>query len=196
MSTRLYHFFVIFCPPYFFSFSYTILGDMLMIFFSAFVASLDGFFIGLSLKFGNITLRKQDILFFLIGNLMIYSLFLFSYSFFQFHFFTDYISFLLYLFLAYLYFFDTKETPSFTNHSLSISTFFLLLVSHSIDGTLVALSNVYDYSVWFLVFLFSFMSLFILLVGYYFGSLFPNFKHSNWICAILFLLLALETLIL
>ena len=67
----------------------------------------------------------------------------------------------------------------------------MLIFTHSLDGTLVSLSFVYDYSSLFLILLFSFMSILILLCGYYFGSLFSIKKRNRYIGALLFILLAI-----
>ena len=51
----------------------------MFVFFSAFVASLDGFIIGLSLRLSNIKFSNKNIFLFLLGNIIIYSLAIFAY---------------------------------------------------------------------------------------------------------------------
>ena len=68
---------------------------------SSFVASLDGFIIGLSLKLSGVKISKQNMVTFLFGNLFIYSFAILAYTFFHFQFITNFVSTILYLILAY-----------------------------------------------------------------------------------------------
>lgn len=164
----------------------------MFVFLSAFGASLDGFIIGLSLKLSHQKFSKMNMITFLIGNFILYSLALVLYSTFHFHFVTRFISTLLYLLLALLTYHDRKEEiENRFSQVLSFKRCLLLVFTHCIDGTLVSLNFVYEYSIPFLVFLFSMMSFFILLFGYYFAHLFPNPKKSNLFGALLFVLLAI-----
>lgn len=168
----------------------------MFVLFSALVASLDGFVIGLSLRLSNVSFSKRDILIFLLGNIVIYSLAILAYTFFQFQFVTTYVSTFLYFLLAYLSFQDSEELASYDEHKfLSLGKLFLLICTHSLDGTLVSLSFAYEYSIFFLVALFSIMSISILLFGYYFGYLFHLKKRNRYIGSFLFLLLAFLNLI-
>lgn len=162
----------------------------MILFLSSLVASLDGFLIGFNLKISQVKMKRKDFCFFFCGNLILYSIVLYSYAFFQFTFFTSFVSACFYVILAYLSLFDHEEKFSIAQKHLTILTLFLLILSHSIDGTLISLGFVYEYSIWLLVFLFSFMSVFILFLGYSIGMLFPEIKYSNYVCALLFLLLA------
>ena len=163
----------------------------MLVFLSAFVASLDGFIIGLSLRLSNIKFSKRNGIFFLLGNIFIYSLAIFSYTYFHFQFVTTLVSTILYLILAYFTFMDSEEINTYENmQNLSFGKLILLILTHSLDGTLVSLSFVYDYSMLFLILLFSFMSISILLFGYYFGILFKFKKKNRYIGSILFILLA------
>lgn len=164
----------------------------MFVIFSALVASLDGFIIGLGLRLANISFSKQNILFFFLGNIIIYSCAIFFYSFFQFQFVTNFVSTILYLILAYLSFRDNEEIQTFEeNKKLSFGKLLLVIITHCMDGTLVSLSFVYEYPAIFLVLLFSIMSISILLIGYYFGNLFKIEKKNRYIGAFLFLLLAI-----
>lgn len=164
----------------------------MFVFFSAFVASLDGFIIGLSLRLSNIKFSNKNIFLFLLGNIIIYSLAIFAYTFFHFQFVTTLVSTILYFILAYFTFIDSEEIDTYQEGQiLSFGKLLLLILTHSLDGTLVSLSFVYDYSIFFLVLLFSFMSITILLIGYYFGKLFRMKKKNRYIGSILFVLLAI-----
>ncbi|MCI8394408.1 MAG: hypothetical protein HFH86_02885 [Bacilli bacterium] len=164
----------------------------MFVFLSALGASLDGFIIGLSLKLSHQNFSKKNMVTFLIGNFILYFLALFLYSAFHFHFVNRFLSTVLYLLLAYLTWRDQGEDiKERFSQSLSFSKCLLLVFTHCIDGTLVSLSFVYEYSIPFLVILFSMMSFFILLIGYYFAHLFKNPKKSNLFGALLFVLLAI-----
>lgn len=163
----------------------------MFVFLSAFVASLDGFIIGLSLKLSGVKILKKNILLFLLGNIFIYSTAILTYTFFHFQFVTNFVSTILYLILAYLSFSDDNNLNHISDKVLSFSKWILLIFTHSLDGMLVSLSFVYEYSAIFLIFLFSIMSILILLCGYYFGRIFSTQKKSNYIGALLFVLLAI-----
>ena len=105
---------------------------------------------------------------------------------------TTLVSTILYFILAYFTFIDSEEIDTYQEGQiLSLGKLLLLILTHSLDGTLVSLSFVYDYSIFFLVLLFSFMSITILLIGYYFGKLFRMKKKNRYIGSILFVLLAI-----
>ncbi|MCI8575020.1 MAG: hypothetical protein HFI09_00960 [Bacilli bacterium] len=164
----------------------------MFVFFSAFVASLDGFIIGLGLRLSHIKFSKKDILLFFLGNVIIYSFAIFAYTFFHFRFVTTLVSTILYLVLAYFTFIDSEEINTYEEcHNLTFGKLALLILTHSLDGTLVSLGFVYDYSLFFLVLLFSTMSIGILLFGYYFGRLLKTKKKNRYIGSILFVLLAI-----
>lgn len=158
---------------------------------SSFVASLDGFIIGLSLKLSGVKISKQNMVTFLFGNLFIYSFAILAYTFFHFQFITNFVSTILYLILAYFTFAEDEKLNQVNDKTLSFGKWIMLIFTHSLDGTLVSLSFVYDYSSLFLILLFSFMSILILLCGYYFGSLFSIKKRNRYIGALLFILLAI-----
>ena len=105
---------------------------------------------------------------------------------------TTLVSTILYFILAYFTFIDSEEIDTYQEGQiLSFGKLLLLILTHSLDGTLVSLAFVYDYSIFFLVLLFSFMSITILLIGYYFGKLFRMKKKNRYIGSILFVLLAI-----
>lgn len=153
------------------------------------VASLDGLIIGIGLRLSNVKVNKTNILTILIGNFLIYTLFLTLYYSFQFTFMTKTISTILYLFLAYRSL--KEETKKEYQEKLKFWECILLTLSHSLDGTLISLNFVYTEPMIKIVTYFSLSSLLILLIGYYFASVFKNNKKSNYWSAFLFLLLAI-----
>jgi len=161
-----------------------------MLLLSSFVASLDGFLIGFSLKLSKTKVSWFDFLLIFFINILLYSFVLNLYLFWNFHFVTKFISTILYLILAYFSYHNQGEMIESHHKKLSFWSCFLLALTHSLDGTLVSLGFVYAYAIWQIVLLFSFMSVFILGIGYYFAHLFPNPKKSHLISALLFLILA------
>jgi len=153
------------------------------------VASLDGLIIGIGLRLSSVKINKTNILTILIGNILIYTLFLTLYYSFQFTFMTKTISTILYLFLAYRSL--KEETKKEYQEKLKFWECILLTLSHSLDGTLISLNFVYTEPMIKIVTYFSLSSLLILLIGYYFASVFKNNKKSNYWSAFLFLLLAI-----
>lgn len=162
----------------------------MMLLFSSFVASLDGFLIGISLKFmkQDLTFRNISMLFFF--NLILYSILLSLYSFFQFNFVTKFIATLFYLIFAFLAFRDKPEEEISIKRDLSLVSCIFLTLTHSIDGAFVSLSFVYEYPLWVIIFLFSFMAVLLMFMGYFFAGHIKHVKKSNYISALLFFLLA------
>lgn len=158
--------------------------------FTSFVASLDGFLIGMGLRLANISLTKKNILTIFIGNLLIYSFFLILYSFFHLSFMTKLFSTILYLLFAWKTFREKEKENSY-QETLNFKECLLLTLTHSLDGTIVSLRFVYFYSLWKIIFIFSFSSLFLLLLGYFSARIFKNFKKGNYLATGLFLILAI-----
>ncbi len=156
---------------------------------NAIVASLDGLIIGISLRLGGTKITKKNIITILIGNYMIYAFFLLLYYYFQFTFMTKNITTLLYLILAWNAY-RNKNTLEFKTNTLSFRECLLITLTHSLDGTIVSLSFVYNYSVIHIVAIFSAISLLLLLCGYYFSKIVKT-KKENLISSILFLILAI-----
>ena len=152
------------------------------------VASLDGLIIGIGLKLAHTKLSKTNILTISIGNIVIYTFFLTLYYYFKLTFMTKLISSCLYLFLAWRSY-KEKENNTYTE-KLSFLECILLTITHSLDGTLISLNFVYNYQLIYIISIFSFSSIILLLLGYYFAKLIKITKKSNYISACLFLLLA------
>lgn len=161
----------------------------MFLFLNSIVASLDGLIIGIGLRLAHIKITKQNILFILIGNLIIYSTILYLYYAFHLKFITKNIATIFYLLLAFNAYKEEKETTY--THKLTLVDCIFLTLTHSVDGTLVSLNFIYNYNIFFITSLFSFMSLAILLLGYYFARIFQKMKKSNLISALLFILLAM-----
>ena len=160
----------------------------MFLFLNALVASLDGLIIGISLRLENTKITKTNILTILIGNYVIYAFFLFLYYHFRLTFMTKNITTLLYLILAWNAY-RNKDTMETKANILSLKECLLITLTHSLDGTVISLSFVYNYPLIHIVTVFSFASLIILLFGYYFANII-KVKKENLISAILFLLLA------
>lgn len=156
---------------------------------NALVASLDGLIIGIGLRLANISLTKKNILIILLCNIFIYTFFLILYYYFKLTFMTKTISTILYLFLAWRSFKEEEHS----NYAEKLNTLECIILSftHSLDGTILSLNFVYIYNLLIVVGIFSFMSIFILLIGYYFSTFFKNIKKSNYISSLLFILLAI-----
>jgi len=163
----------------------------MMLVFSSFVASIDGFLIGISLKFmkQNLTIRNLSILF--LCNLVLYSLLLSLYSFFQFSFVTKFMATIFYLIFAFLAFREKPEEEISFTHDLSFVSCIFLTLTHSIDGAFVSLSFVYEYPLWMIIILFSFMAVLLMFLGYFFASQVKHIKKSNYVSGLLFFLLAI-----
>ncbi len=155
---------------------------------NAFIASLDGFIIGSILRFSNIKLSKTNFLAIFLGNAIIYTIALFIYIKFNMTFMTKTISTLLYLFLA---FHSLKEEESTYKGKLTLKDYFLLTLSHSLDGTLVSLNFAYSYNRYYIVFIFSTFAVLLLLLGYSFLKKIKNSNKNKYISFSLFLLLAI-----
>lgn len=155
---------------------------------NAIVASLDGLIIGIGLRMSYVQLSKKDMLIIFIGNLFIYTFFLTLYYFFKFTFMTQTLTTILYIILG-LNSLRTEESYQFKQNKLSILNCLLITLTHSLDGTMVSLSFVYNYKILHIVLVFSVMSLSILLLGYFFAKIF-NTSKKNYISAFLFFLLA------
>lgn len=153
-------------------------------------ASLDGLIIGIGLRLASIKLSKTNMLIIWLGNFLIYALFLFLYYFFKLTFMTKNITSILYLVLAF-HAWRNNESFEVKEKTLGLFSCFLLTLTHSLDGTIVSLSFVYQYNILHICFIFSSMSLIVLLIGYYFAKLFKSKKKESYISASLFLLLAL-----
>lgn len=153
-------------------------------------ASLDGLIIGIGLRLASIKLSKTNMLIIWLGNFLIYALFLFLYYFFKLTFMTKSITTILYLVLAF-HAWRNNESFAVKEKTLGLFSCLLLTLTHSLDGTIVSLSFVYQYSILHICCIFSGMSLIILLIGYYFATLFKSKKKESYISASLFLLLAL-----
>ncbi len=163
----------------------------MMLLISSFVASLDGFIIGIGLKGNRIQLTYKEFFILFFENIILYSILLFLYSFLQFQFITNFISTLFYLILAFLSFRNKEEETTIFSKKLNLLSCFFLTLSHSMDGVLVSLGFVYEYPLGIIVFLFSFMAVLLIVLGYFFANTFSMPKKSNYISAFLFLLLAI-----
>lgn len=156
------------------------------------VASLDGLLMGFSLKILKVKLSWKNILIFSFGNLFSYTLVLSFYSYFQLQFMSRIVTTIMYLFLAFLTWKSKEDTQEeLTMRSLSFFPCLFLALTHSLDGALVSLSFVYDYSLLIIICCFTIMAVGLFLLGYFCSFPFHYKKKSNIICATLFLLLAL-----
>ncbi len=154
------------------------------------VASLDGLIIGIGLRLSHIKLTKSNMFTIFIGNFFVYLFFPSLYYYFKFTFMTKTITTILFLILA-IHSWCNQETYTIIKPTLGFLNCILVTLAHSLDGTIISLSFVYQYKILPICCLFSIMSLGILLVGYYFSSIFKNTKKENHMSAFLFLLLAL-----
>ncbi len=161
---------------------------------NAIVASLDGLIIGISLRLSNIKITKSNISTIFIGNLLIYFFFLFLYKHFQLTFMTKNITTILYLILGIHSIYD-KDSYHPKEKKLHFINCLFITLSHSLDGTIISLSFVYNYKLIHIALIFSFMSLIILLIGYYFAKFFKTNKES-YISALLFFTLGIINLFL
>lgn len=152
-------------------------------------ASLDGLIIGIGLKLAKVKISKTNTFIILIINILIYTFFIIIYKYFNLSFMTKTISTLLYLLLAWHSLKEEKENDY--QKKLTISECIILATTHSLDGTIISLNFVYNYPSTYIIFIFSFMSIFILLIGYYFANIFKNTKKSNCLSCLLFILLAI-----
>lgn len=152
-------------------------------------ASLDGLIIGIGLKLAKVKISKTNTFIILIINILIYTFFIIIYKYFNLSFMTKTISTLLYLLLAWHSLKEEKENDY--QKKLTISECIILATTHSLDGTIISLNFVYNYPSTYIIFIFSFMSIFILLIGYYFANIFENTKKSNCLSCLLFILLAI-----
>lgn len=166
----------------------------MFIFLNAIVASLDGLIIGIGLKLAKTKLTMKNKLLLLFINFIIYTTIITIYYVFQFQFMTTGITTILYLILAWNAYKSNEEEKY--DQSLTMKKTILLAISHSLDGSIVSLNFVYNYNILFIIFLFSLASILLLLAGYYFANLFKNIKKSNYISALLFILLAILNLFL
>lgn len=153
---------------------------------NAFIASLDGILIGTSLKLSKIKLTKINFLLFFIGNILIYFLSLYIYYYFKLTFMNKIISTIFYLLLGFN---SLKENNHKKYYKLSLIDYLLITITHSLDGTLISLNFVYNYSLIYITIIFSIFSISLLYIGYKIFKL--KFKNSNIISFILFLLLAI-----
>ncbi len=152
------------------------------------IASLDGLIIGISLKLKKIKLETKNTLIFFIGNIIIYSIFISLYYFFDLKFMTKNITTILYLILA-INTIKSKESNNF--NCLTIKNTIFLTLAHSLDGTIVSLSFIYNYNNIFIILLFSISSTIILILGYYFAKIFKHIKKEELISGLLFIILAI-----
>ncbi len=156
---------------------------------NAITASLDGLIIGIGLRMSKTLLSKKDIVIIFIGNFLIYTFFLTLYYYFQLTFMTKTLTTLLYIFLGFNSL-RNEESIHFEKNKLTFLNCILITFTHSLDGTMVSLSFVYNYKILHIVSIFSLMSLIILLLGYYFAKIFTKSK-KNYVSVFLFWLLAL-----
>lgn len=156
---------------------------------NAIAASLDGLIIGIGLKLSHIKLTKTNKFIIFIGNFLVYLLFLTLYHYFKFTFMTKGVTTILYFFLAFQSY-RNQESFQTNEKTLNFISCLLLTLTHSLDGTIISLRFVYEFNILYICFIFSSMSLFILLIGYYFAILFKNQKNENYLRTLLFLLLA------
>lgn len=166
----------------------------MFLFTNAFVASLDGFAIGIGLKLCKTKLTFKNNITLFLTNVIIYSFALILYYSFHFHFMTKSITTILYLFLAYNAYKDEHEDEY--EKTLSLKNTFLLAAVHSLDGSIVSLNFVYAYSLATIILVFSIASILLLFIGYYFANFFKDMKKSNLWSAFLFVFLAIVNLIL
>ncbi len=164
----------------------------MFLFLNALVASLDGFIIGIGIRLAKVKISVYNILYFLIENILIYSLFLYLYIFFHITFVNKIIATLLYLILAFR---SLKIEEVNYKNKLSIFEWTLLAFSHSLDGILVSLNFVYTTSLFKIVSIFSIFAVTILLLGYYFANFFKKQKKGNKMSFVLFILLAILNLL-
>lgn len=155
---------------------------------NAIVASLDGLIIGIGLRLSNVQLSKKDTFIIFLGNFLIYTFFLSVYYYFKFTFMTKALTTFLYIILG-LNALRNEETCHIQQKKLSFLNCILITLTHSLDGTIVSLSFVYNYKILHIVLAFTVMSLSILLIGYFFAKIFNTSKKS-YISTFLFFLLA------
>ncbi len=158
---------------------------------NALVASLDGFIIGISLKLAKTKLTFTSYSIFFLTNLIIYYSIITLYYVFHLHFMTTFITTILYLVLAFNAY---KEEEKNYDQKLNFKKTLMLAAAHSIDGSIISLNFVYKYTSLTISLIFGITSLLLILIGYYFATVFKNFKNRNKWNAGLFILLALLNL--
>lgn len=162
----------------------------MFIILNAIIASLDGLIIGISLHLSKTKITLKNNIIFLITNFLIYTLVNYLYIFFHFTFMTKTITTFLYLFLAWNAY-KTNDEEEICIHDLTFKKNILLAFTHSLDGSIISLNFINQYNLILIIGLFSFSSLLLLLIGYYFANILKNIKKSNLISALLFILLAI-----
>lgn len=158
---------------------------------NAIAASLDGLIIGISLHLSNIYISKKNTLLIFVENLIFYAFFLFLYSYFHLTFMTKTVTTLLYLFLAFNAFNNKEKENKIEEKALNVLSCTLLTITHSLDGAIVSLPFVYQYSIILISFIFGLMSITVLLIGYYFTNYFNKTKKKKYIGPLLFIFLAI-----
>ena len=161
----------------------------MFLFLNAIITSLDGFVIGINLKFAKTKLKLYNYLVLIITNMIIYSTIIVIYYIFHFHFMTTLITTIFYLILAWNAYHDSNDQNY--EHVLPLKHTILIAIAHSLDGGIVSLNFVYNYSLLKIILLFSLAASILLFIGYLFAHLFKNLKHSNIVSALLFIALAI-----
>lgn len=165
----------------------------MFIILNALAASLDGYIIGISLKLSKTKLTLKNNLIILFTNFFIYTTIIVLYYSFKCRIMTTSITTILYIILAWNAY---KEKEEHFEKALTTKKAIILAAAHSLDGSLVSLNFVYEYNLIYIILLFGITSLVLLLIGYYFANLFKSTKKSNFISALLFILLAIFNLFL
>ncbi len=164
----------------------------MLLLLSSFVASLDGLVLGFGLKSLKIKLSFSNIITLFFSNFFIYFIVLFLYTFFQLQFVTKPVSTFFYLLLA-LFAWKNKDDVDGENVSIELGFFPCIMLSftHSLDGTLISLGFVYQYSFLLIAILFSFMAVLLFVFGYLLAHKMEFIKKSNHFSGLLFLFLAI-----
>jgi len=160
-----------------------------MLFISAIAASMDSFVIGISLKLNKMKLHLLEILEMSLGSFITILFFHILLNTFHIQIHHKFTKFILFILLGILSL--KKEKKKIPYQALNQKDIFLIILSNSIDGFLISLTFINQYSYIFLSFIYSFSGIFLLILG---NSFSINIKKSDLISTTLFFLLALISL--
>ncbi len=171
------HFFIVF--------SYPTLGDCMLL-LSGIATSMDSFCLGIFLKQNHtkLTFKNTLILWFGLFFLLLFFHILFKIT--SISLVNPYLKSILFFLLA-IYSLKEDANKSYSK-KLSIKDLLLIVLSNSFDSFLVSLTFIPIYSILFVCFVFSFLSI----LFFHFGFCFPiPLKKENYLTAILFFLLSI-----
>ncbi len=160
-----------------------------MLLLSTLATSIDSFIIGLSLKLTKTPLNRKEFLFSYLYTFLLLILFHSIIYLLNISIIFKYTQFFLFFLLALLSL--KKEKEEKRNHG-SLKELLIILFGNSIDGMLVSMTFLNQYSFLFLSFLFSSTSLILLYMGY---KLPIKRKKRKYMNSVIFFLLAIFSLL-